>query len=105
MSKKTTRAFITTFFSILGFIIALLAWRKDKYTMFYAKQSLVVFIVAVVASAVATLVGWIPVIGWLIALGVRILVILAWIYSWAYALSGKQKDVPVLGEYARKIDL
>ena len=105
MSKKTTRAFITTFFSILGFIIYLLAWRKDKYTKFYAKQSLVVFIVALIASVISTLVGWIPVIGWLISFGVNIIVILLWIYSWAYALSGKQKDVPVVGEYAKKIDL
>ena len=105
MPKTTTRAFITTFFRIIGFIIYILAWRKDKYTKFYAKQSLVVFIFAIIGSAVATTVGWIPVIGGLIAAGVNILVILAWIYSWSYALSGKQKEVPVIGEYAKKIDL
>jgi uncharacterized membrane protein len=105
MSKKTTRAFIATFFSIMGFIIYLLAWKKDKYTKFYAKQSLVVFIFAVIGSAVSTIVGWIPVIGGLIAAGVNLLVILSWIYSWSYALSGKQKEVPVIGEYAKKIDL
>ena len=91
MPKTTTRAFITTFFSIIGFIIYILAWRKDKYTKFYAKQSLVVFIFAIIGSAVATTVGWIPVIGGLIAAGVNILVILAWIYSWSYALSGSKK--------------
>lgn len=105
MASKTTKAFVTTFFSIFGFIIYLLAWKKDNYVKYYAKQSLVVFIFTVIASAVSTLVGWIPVIGWLISFGVNVLAILAWIYSWAYALSGKQKEVPVIGEYAKKIDL
>lgn len=105
MAKKTSKAFITTFFSIFGFIVYLLAWRKDNYTKFYAKQSLGVFIFAIIASAVASLVSWIPVLGWLISTGVQILAVLAWVFSWAYAISGKQKIVPVIGEYAKKIDL
>ena len=42
------RAFITVFFSIVGFLIAILAWKDDKYVMFYAKQSLVIFVFGVV---------------------------------------------------------
>jgi uncharacterized membrane protein len=65
----------------------------------------VVFIFAILTSVVASLVSWIPVLGGLISFGVQVLAMLAWIYSWAYALSGKQKEVPVIGEYAKKIDL
>jgi len=105
MASKTTKAFVTTFFSIFGFIIYLLVWKKDNYVKYYAKQSLVVFIFAIIASAVSTLTEWIPVMGGLISFGVNVLAILVWIYSWAYALSGKQKEVPIIGEYAKKIDL
>ena len=41
---KTLFAFVTTFLSIVGFIIALLAWKKDKYVMHYAKISLAVYV-------------------------------------------------------------
>ena len=76
-----TNAFITAFFSIVGFIIAILAWKKDKYVMHYAKQSLVIFIFAVIASAVIAILSWIPILGWVIALGLRVLVFVAWIYK------------------------
>ena len=56
MVKKTKRidddrklyAFISSFFTIVGFIIALILWRKDKYIMHYAKHGLVLFIAQVV---------------------------------------------------------
>jgi len=73
--------------------------------MHYAKQSLVIFIFAVIASAVIAILSWIPILGWVIALGLRVLVFVAWIYNWTYALSGEKKFVPIIGEYAKKIDL
>ncbi|MBT3416924.1 DUF4870 domain-containing protein [Candidatus Woesearchaeota archaeon] len=103
--KSRTNAFITTFFSIFGFITALLLWKKDKYVMHYAKQSLVIFLFAVLSSIILTILGWIPILGWVIALGLRVLVFVAWVYNWTYALSGEKKYIPVIGEYAKKIDL
>lgn len=39
MSKpKTAEAFVVSFLSIIGFIIALLAWKDDKYVMHYASK-------------------------------------------------------------------
>ncbi|MCX5704306.1 MAG: hypothetical protein NT066_07465, partial [Candidatus Omnitrophica bacterium] len=37
-------AWLATFFLIIGFIIALVTKKDNKYVMFYAKQSLVIFI-------------------------------------------------------------
>ncbi len=93
-------AFLATFFSIIGFIIALIAKKHDKYVMFYAKQSLVVFIVSVIASVLQWALRY-SFIGVLLNLAVLVL----WIFSWAYALSGKEKEVPIVGRYARKIEL
>jgi len=75
---KKLYAFITTFFSIIGFVIAILAWRDDKYVMFYAKQSLVVFIVAVIAGIVQGVLMWIPIIGWLIYVALSVIVFVLW---------------------------
>jgi uncharacterized membrane protein len=98
-------AFLATFLSIFGFLIAIIAKKEDKYIMFYAKQSLVIFIIAVIASAINSILIWIPILGWLIAGLINLAVCILWILGWVYALSGEQKDVPIVGEYAKKLNL
>ena len=97
----TTMAFIATFFSVIGFLIALFTRREDKYVMFYAKQSLILFIASVIISIASSL----PFLGGFISVVGGILVFLAWIVLWIYALSGKRKEIPVIAEIAEKIRL
>jgi uncharacterized membrane protein len=108
-TKKTgdskTQAFVATFLSIIGFIIALLAWKDDKYTMYYAKQSLVVFITWVVVGLVGWVIGRAPIIGPVIVWVLGVFILVLWIISWIYALSGKEKEVPIVGMFAEKINL
>ena len=94
-------AFITTFFGIIGFIIAILAWKDDEYVMFYAKQSLVIFIGFLIGYAAT----FIPFIGRILNPIITLLAIVLWIFSWIYALSGEKKQVPVIGEYAENLKL
>ena len=97
--------FLITFLSIVGFIIYLLVQKKDEYTKFYAKQSLVVFIAAVIAGIIGWTVMWIPVLGWIIKGGLNIVILVLWVLSWVYALSGNMKEVPLIGHYSRNISL
>ena len=99
------RAFIATFFSIIGFIIAFLSWKKDQYVMFYARQSLVLFIVMIVAGIINAILALIPIVGWIVMTCLNIFVFILWLFSWIYALSGEKKDVIFIGEYAKKINL
>lgn len=94
-------AFLATFLWIIGFIIALVVKKDNKYVMHYAKQSLVIFIASVIVWIIALVLMWIPVIGWLISTILWILIIILWLISWIYALSGEMKEVPVIGRYAR----
>lgn len=98
-------AFIASFFSILGFIFALLFVRKDKYVMFYAKQSLVLFIVGILVGIINSGLALIPVLGGIIRVALGIFVFILWLELWIYALSGKPKEIAIIGKYARKIDL
>jgi len=100
-----TQAFVATFLSIIGFIIALLAWKNDKYTMYYAKQSLIVFIAWVVVGIVGWIIGGVPIIGPVIVWVLGVFILVLWIISWIYALSGKEKEVPLVGKYAAKLNL
>ena len=95
-------AFLAAFLSIIGFAIAILAKRDDKYVMYYAKQSLVIFIVAVIVGIIKWIVIWIPIIGWAVYSTLSIIVFVLWLLSWIYALSGKEKEVPIVGKYAKK---
>ena len=112
MPKKKTKtnkqsdsklfAFLATFLTIIGFIIALIFKRDDTYVMFYAKQGLVLFIFQIIIG----IVGAIPFVGWFF-LGplLWILFIIIWIMAWINALSGKKKDTWLIGELAKKIRL
>ena len=98
-------AFLAAFLSIIGFIIAVIARRDDDYVMFYAKQSLVIFVIGCIAGVLSNIFLFIPIMGNIIEFALVILVILAWILSWVYALSGKKKDIPIISYFADKIDL
>ncbi len=106
MAKKKnqdskTYAFIATFLSIIGFIIALLAWKDDKYVMHYAKQSLVIFIIGIIAGMVFI----IPILGWVAGAVLYVAYVIFWFMSWINALSGEMKDIKIVSDFTKKIDL
>lgn len=108
MNKKDESklfAWIATFLSIVGFVIALIAKKDDKYVMYYARQSLVIFIIAVIAGIIRWIFMWIPVIGAIINAVLGIIIFILWLISWIYALSGEEKSIPVVSEWADKIKL
>lgn len=98
-------AFLATFLSIIGFVIALTAKRDDRYVMYYAKQSLVIFIVGAVLGVIATILKIIPIIGTIINFAAGIFVFILWLISWIYALSGEEKEIIIVSTYAEKIKL
>ena len=101
-----TFAFLAIFLGLVGFIIALVTKKDDKYVMFYAKQSLALIIVAVglyiigfVLSIVTLGIGFFflfPII-WLI-------IAVLWFIGWLNALSGQEKYIPVIGRLGDKFN-
>ncbi len=106
--KKDDRilyAFLATFLSIIGFVIALVVKREDKYVMYYAKQSLVIFVIGAVLGIIGKLFNILPIIGTLINFAIGILIVVMWFVSWMYALSGKEKTIPIVSDWTKKINL
>jgi len=101
---RKTFAFIATFFGIVGFIITIATKRKDKYVMFYAKQSLTIFIFAIIGAIISSIIGIIPIFGWIVSEAIRLLILILWVFSWANALSDKEKETPVIGQYAKNFN-
>ena len=107
MAKKTKRigdddrklyAFISSFFTIVGFIIAWILWRKDKYIMHYAKHGLVLFIAQAVIIVLGPFLYFLSSVLW-------VLWVILWIVSWMNSFSGKIKKTFLIGDLADKIVL
>ncbi len=95
-------AFLAYFLSIIGFVLVLALKKNDRFAMYHAKQSLVLFIVYLAGYIVLM---FIPIIGWAI-------MTIWWIFGlvWAVmgiinAVTGKIKPLPIIGKFAEKIKL
>ena len=94
-------AFLATFLTIIGFIIALLVKRDDDYVMFYAKQGLVLFIIQIIAHVAS----WLPLIGWLASTILWFFFLIVWVLAWINAISGEKRDTWLISNYAKKIKI
>ncbi len=77
-------------------LIPLLAKKDSKFAQEHGKQGLVMLIVWVIGSFVF----WFPIIGWLMALAVLVINIIAFVK----ALMGEFWEVPVIGQYRSKFN-
>ena len=75
-------------------LIPILAAKDSKFAKFHANQGLVLFLLAIVVSALAKL----NVIGWLFGIVDVVVVILA-VVGIVYAAQGKAKELPVIGNW------
>lgn len=101
MSKSDSKiwAFLAVLLTVIGFILALLLKKDDRYVMYYGKQGLVLFIGFIIAWGV----GIVPIIGDLVSKILQVVVIILWIIAMVFSLSGKLKPTPLIGELGEKI--
>ena len=94
-------AFLGVFLGIIGFVIVLLTKKDNRYAMFYAKQGLVLTIAYVIAMIVMI----VPILGWIVGMIAYIVLLVLWVIGWINALSGKEKYIPLIGQFADKFDI
>ena len=104
-SESKLFAFIATFFTLLGFLIAIVAKRKDKYVMHYAKNGLVIFLLFFVIRIFDWTFGIIPFYGSTITFFMSTGVVILWLASWIYALSGDKSNIIIVSDIAKAIKL
>jgi len=83
------------------FLIPLLLKSKNEYCQFHAKQGLVLFGFSILIS----IIGVVPVLGWLIGFFGWIVVIIFTVLGFVNALQGRKWKMPYLGKFAKKINL
>ncbi len=97
-------AFLAVLLSVVGFIIALVAKKDDKYVIFYAKQSLILFLTGIAVKVLTVLLA-ITIIGIIAIPIVWVLYAVIWVVVLVNSISGKEKEAPIVGKYARSIKL
>ena len=105
MAKKSKNdsqlfALIGAVLPIIGFVIAYLVAKNDSYAMFHSKQGLILGIVSIVGSVIL---GIIPIIGWILLPIFSLVILILWIIGIINSLSGKQKELPIIGSLAKNI--
>jgi fumarate reductase subunit D len=93
-------------FAAIGYIgilcfVPLLLKKDSPYAQFHGKQGLVLFI----AEVVIFFINIIPVLGQLVWLFASVLFLILSIFGLLKAWNGESWELPVLGEYAKKIKL
>lgn len=80
---------------ILFFVPLLTDYKDDPFVKFHVKQGLILFL-ALLASAV---VMRLPIIGWILMFPLNVFLLIVWLMGIYNALTGKQKHLPLIGEF------
>ena len=82
-------------------LIPLLGKKDSPFAQFHGKQGLVLFLSGIVLGLVA----WIPFLGWLVGAVAGLGLFILFLIGIMNALGGKMEKLPVIGQYADKINL
>ena len=89
--------------SYLGILVLvpLLAKKDSPFCQFHAKQGLILLISWIVIGVVSV----IPILGWIIGILGSILLVIFFIIGIINALSGKAKELPLIGQLGSKFNI
>lgn len=85
---------------LLFFVPLLTDAKNDPFVKFHVKQAIILLI----GWLVSVIIGQVPVLGWAISfvMGVGILILL--LMGIINALNGEEKPLPIIGQYAEKLN-
>ncbi|ADQ14934.1 DUF4870 domain-containing protein [Halanaerobium hydrogeniformans] len=87
---------------VLGWItgiVFLFLEKENEYVRFHAMQSLVTFLALFVITIV---IGWIPILGWLVSFLISILGLVLWLILMVKAYQGQLYKLPYAGDFAEE---
>jgi uncharacterized membrane protein len=96
---------------IITGVIFLVIEKENRFVRFHAAQSIAVTIVLIVVSVglsvLSTVLAFVPILGWIVALLLSVVLFFATFVLWVLlmwrAYQGREWDVPIAGGLARKI--
>ena len=97
-------AAIVSYLTLLGFIAAIFIHNGNKTQIgaFHLRQALGLFLTGVALGIGSAIVRMVPLLGWLLTLGLYLAFFAAWILGLMAAVNGQQKPIPYIGEHYQK---
>ena len=80
-------------------LIPIFAAKESKFARFQANQGLVLLIVDIILAIVSSILGKIPLIGWLLGLVIDIIIIALVVIGIINVCNGKAKELPLIGKF------
>ena len=99
---KTTA--ILSYLTLIGFIVAIIMHgsKKTKLGAYHLRQSLGLVLTSIGVGIAATVIAFIPFVGWIVSLCAWLGIFVLWVIGLIAAINGQQKPVPLLGEQYQK---
>lgn len=97
MDKKATD--IVAYLTPIGLILAFIFGDREN-SRFHLNQALVIVLAELILGVIEKVLGWLPLVGWIVEVIVVILSIalfVLWVKGIASAIKGTERPVPVLG--------
>lgn len=90
---------VLALFSYLGFLflIPMVVAKESSFARFHVNQGIALFILEAVLWLLTKMVGWIPLIGWLISSLCGLVVLGLVLYGCANVLQGRMARLPLIG--------
>ncbi|WP_418792305.1 DUF4870 domain-containing protein [Phosphitispora sp. TUW77] len=98
MSPNMT-AVLAYVFWIVGGIVVILLEKENRFVRFHAMQSIIMSGAFFVVQMVS---GFIPVIGWIIAVVIPLAYLVCWLIAIVKSAQGEYYKFPVIGDLAEK---
>ena len=108
-NNKTTKTALGLDENIAGLLCYVLGWitgiiflvleKENKFVRFHAIQSLATFLTLFL---IVTVIGWIPIIGWIISILITPLGLILWLLLMYKAYKGERFKLPIAGDFAEK---
>ena len=89
------------YFGLLGFLIAFLTKKENKYVLYHAQQSLAILIVGIAGG----MLNVIPFLGQILFVLISLGLFVLFIMGLMKGFSGEIVPLPIIGEYAFKLGL
>lgn len=106
-AKEDTTVALLAYLTIIGFVVAIVLHSSKKTALgaFHLRQTLGLFITALVIWIPCMIISMIPVVNlvmFILGPAVMVGLFVLWIIGFIAAINGQQKPLPVVGEYYKK---
>jgi uncharacterized membrane protein len=96
---ENVAALLTYVFGLVTGILFLVIEKDSKFVRFHAFQSILISAVLIILNLVL---GFVPIIGWLISLLLSPVAFILWLILLYQAFQGKWFKLPVIGDFAEE---